>query len=196
MFKHFLFNHTQVEIIAQTHERDVDRKDAILQMLDRDLDEAEEQHQMAVRTHLQNIGKFVERFATGVVDIRRTPSTGAGGPRIEFVSMFASVPRLGAKQPQTIASSRPTDTLCEIQEARLQALEKDYGDDVCRVEGDWKREKEDLTKTSEQQKAELRNIIDLIAQEDKAQEQVDITEHQQQYELIRNKNIEEDHQMR
>ena len=29
----------EVEIIAQNHERDVDRKDAILQMLDRDIDE-------------------------------------------------------------------------------------------------------------------------------------------------------------
>merc|ERR1719305_947573 len=34
-----------VEIISQNHERDVDRKDAILQMLDRDLDEAEERRQ-------------------------------------------------------------------------------------------------------------------------------------------------------
>merc|ERR1719262_412377 len=50
----------QVEIINQNHERDVDRKDAILQMLDRDLDEAEEQHQVAVRAHLQNVDKLLE----------------------------------------------------------------------------------------------------------------------------------------
>merc|ERR1719399_1989852 len=49
-----------VEIIAQNHERDVDRKDAILQMLDRDIDEAEEQHQVAIRTHLQNIDSLLE----------------------------------------------------------------------------------------------------------------------------------------
>merc|ERR1719387_3099214 len=50
----------QVEIISQNHERDVDRKDAILQMLDRDLDEAEEQHQVAVRSHLVNTDKLFE----------------------------------------------------------------------------------------------------------------------------------------
>merc|ERR1719183_796497 len=50
----------EVEIISQNHERDVDRKDAILQMLDRDLDEAEEQHQVAVRAHLQNVDKLLE----------------------------------------------------------------------------------------------------------------------------------------
>merc|ERR1711959_429677 len=50
----------EVEIISQNHERDVDRKDAILQMLDRDLDEAEEQHQVAVRSHLINVDRLLE----------------------------------------------------------------------------------------------------------------------------------------
>jgi hypothetical protein len=48
-----------VEILSQNHERDVDRKDAILQMLDRDLEEAEDQFQMALRTHLQNIDALI-----------------------------------------------------------------------------------------------------------------------------------------
>lgn len=49
-----------VEILSQNHERDVDRKDAILQMLDRDLEEAEDQFQMALRTHLQNIDTLIQ----------------------------------------------------------------------------------------------------------------------------------------
>lgn len=49
-----------IEIISQNHERDVDRKDAIIQMLDRDLEEAEEQYQMALRTHLQNIDALID----------------------------------------------------------------------------------------------------------------------------------------
>jgi hypothetical protein len=35
--------------MSQNHEREVDMKDAIIQMLDRDLDEAEEQYQTAHR---------------------------------------------------------------------------------------------------------------------------------------------------
>ena len=50
----------EVEVIAQNHERDMDRKDAIMQMLDRDLDEAEEQHQVAIRTHLLNVDTLME----------------------------------------------------------------------------------------------------------------------------------------
>ena len=50
----------EIEILSQNHERDVDRKDAIIQMLDRDLEEAEEQYQMALRAHLQNIDALID----------------------------------------------------------------------------------------------------------------------------------------
>jgi hypothetical protein len=49
-----------IEILSQNHERDIDRKDAILQMLDRDLEEAEDQYQMALRTHLMNIDTLIK----------------------------------------------------------------------------------------------------------------------------------------
>lgn len=49
-----------IEILSQNHERDVDRKDAIIQMLDRDLEEAEEQFQMALRSHLQNVDRLID----------------------------------------------------------------------------------------------------------------------------------------
>ncbi|RHY29354.1 hypothetical protein DYB32_005206, partial [Aphanomyces invadans] len=50
----------EVEIKSQNHERDVDRKDAIIQMLDRDLEEAEEQFQMALRSHLLNVDQLID----------------------------------------------------------------------------------------------------------------------------------------
>lgn len=49
-----------IEILSQNHERDVDRKDAIIQMLDRDLEEAEEQFQVALRSHLINVDRLVD----------------------------------------------------------------------------------------------------------------------------------------
>merc|ERR550514_703353 len=48
-----------IDVIKQSHERDVDRKDAIIQMLDRDTEEAEEQYQMALRSHLQNVERLI-----------------------------------------------------------------------------------------------------------------------------------------
>ena len=49
-----------IEILSQSHERDVDRKDAILQMLDRDLEEAEEQYQTAHRSHLSSVDRLID----------------------------------------------------------------------------------------------------------------------------------------
>jgi len=61
-----------VEIMSQNHERDVDRKDAILQMLDRDLEEAEDQFQMAMRTHLVNVDELIKLHDTRLYTLERT----------------------------------------------------------------------------------------------------------------------------
>lgn len=49
-----------IQIFQQNHDREVDAKDAILQMLDRDLDEAEEQYGMAFRNHLIHIDDLIK----------------------------------------------------------------------------------------------------------------------------------------
>eukprot|EP01136_Pigoraptor_vietnamica_P024255 Opistho-1_new@77130 len=48
-----------IEILIQTFEREVDRKDAIIKSLARDLEEAEEQYQMALHSHMQNVDHVV-----------------------------------------------------------------------------------------------------------------------------------------
>jgi len=48
-----------IEIYSQNHEREVEAKDAILNMLDRDLDEAEEQYLMAHRNHLIHVDQLI-----------------------------------------------------------------------------------------------------------------------------------------
>jgi len=133
----------QVEIISQNHERDVDRKDAILQMLDRDLDEAEEQHQVAVRSHLLNV-----------------------------------------------------DRLLEIQQSRLKALDEEFKRDVGTLQEEFRIERVHIQEKHALEKRELALIVEQVERDEKNRELADITDHQGQYELIKNKNIEEDHQMR
>lgn len=60
-----------IEILSQNHERDVDRKDAILQMLDRDLEEAEDQYQMALRTHLENVDELIQLHDSRIYALER-----------------------------------------------------------------------------------------------------------------------------
>ena len=51
-----------IEILSQTFERIVDRKDSILKSLVKDLEEAEEQYQVALRSHIQNIDKLKGQY--------------------------------------------------------------------------------------------------------------------------------------
>jgi len=50
----------EIEVISQHHERQVDRKDAIIQVLDRDLEDSEEQYQMALRAHLLIVDRLID----------------------------------------------------------------------------------------------------------------------------------------
>lgn len=48
-----------IEVLSQTFERVIDRKEAIIKSLVKDLEEAEEQYQMAQRSHLQNEDRLI-----------------------------------------------------------------------------------------------------------------------------------------
>jgi DNA repair exonuclease SbcCD ATPase subunit len=50
----------EIDILSQTFERIVDRKDAIIKSLKIDLDEADEQYQMALCSHLQQVDHLIE----------------------------------------------------------------------------------------------------------------------------------------
>lgn len=49
-----------IEILSQTFERVVDRKDSVIKSLAKDLVEAEEQYSMALRSHLQNMDTLID----------------------------------------------------------------------------------------------------------------------------------------
>ncbi|KAF7258190.1 hypothetical protein EG68_04767 [Paragonimus skrjabini miyazakii] len=49
-----------VNILSQTFERIIDRKDSIIRTLIKDLNEAEEQHMMSLRSHLENVDRLIE----------------------------------------------------------------------------------------------------------------------------------------
>ena len=51
-----------IEILSQTFERVIDRKEAIIKSLVKDIEEAEEQYQMALRSHLQNVDRLIGKI--------------------------------------------------------------------------------------------------------------------------------------
>ena len=53
-----------IEILSQTFERVIDRKEAIIKSLAKDIEEAEEQYQMALRSNLQNVDRLIGELET------------------------------------------------------------------------------------------------------------------------------------
>jgi len=127
-----------IEILSQSHERDVDRKDAILQMLDRDLEEAEEQFQMANRSNVQNI-----------------------------------------------------DRLIDLHDSRLLALENEFEKELRILDEEFAVEKAAIVKQHSIERAEMEGLMALVEAENNDEEQEALQEHEQQREMIRNRNLEE-----
>ncbi len=49
----------EMEIYSQNNQREMDSKEAFIQMLDKNLDEAEDQYQIALRNHLIHIENLI-----------------------------------------------------------------------------------------------------------------------------------------
>ena len=50
----------EIQILSQTFERIMDRKDAVIQQFAKDLEESEEQNRVATRAHQRNVQKLIE----------------------------------------------------------------------------------------------------------------------------------------
>ncbi|KAF6253998.1 flagellar associated protein [Scenedesmus sp. NREL 46B-D3] len=72
----------QVEILSQNHEREIDRKDALVQLLDRDLEEAEEQHQAALRSHLMTLDSLLDLQAERLAGMEAQSTVNSGSSRM------------------------------------------------------------------------------------------------------------------
>ncbi|KAI8474613.1 MAG: flagellar associated protein [Monoraphidium minutum] len=88
----------QIEVLSQNHEREVDRKDALAQMLDHDLEEAEEQHQVAARAHLIAIDQLLDLQAARVAALDQQYTEGLQALQEEFERERASVAAGHARQ--------------------------------------------------------------------------------------------------
>jgi dynein regulatory complex subunit 2 len=49
-----------IEILSQTFERIIDRKDSVIKAMVKDLGEAEEQYSMALRSHIKNVDDIID----------------------------------------------------------------------------------------------------------------------------------------
>uniref|UniRef100_A0A383VVU5 Dynein regulatory complex subunit 2 n=1 Tax=Tetradesmus obliquus TaxID=3088 RepID=A0A383VVU5_TETOB len=88
----------QVEILSQNHEREIDRKDALVQLLDRDLEEAEEQHQAALRSHLMVLDSLLDLQAERLAGMEAQFNSELKELQDEFAAERAEVVSSHARQ--------------------------------------------------------------------------------------------------
>ena len=93
----------EIEIISQNHEREVDRKDAIIQMLDRDLEEAEDQFQMALRAHLQNMDELIDLQDTRLLTLEQEFETELNTLETEFQAEKEMIVKQHALESQELS---------------------------------------------------------------------------------------------
>jgi len=60
-----------IEIMSQTFERIIDRKDSVIKSLVKDLQEAEEQYEMAMRSYFENSDKLCDMHAEELETMRK-----------------------------------------------------------------------------------------------------------------------------
>lgn len=60
-----------VQVLWQTHERMTDRKDAIIERLEKTLEEIEEQYQLALSSHMQNIDNLIDLHDSRVTALEK-----------------------------------------------------------------------------------------------------------------------------
>eukprot|EP00904_Undaria_pinnatifida_P001782 jgi/Undpi1/11604/HiC_scaffold_30.g13899.m1 len=122
-----------IEILSQNHERDVDRKDAIIQMLDRDLEEAEDQFQTALRAHLQNMDKLIDLQDSRLLALEQ-----------EFEMELSTLQKEFAEERKHVVRQHAAET-------------QELSDIIAAVEAQEEERQADARQEHEQQREEIRN---------------------------------------
>lgn len=135
------------EVLAQSHEREVDRKDAMLQMLDRDLDEAEEQFQASVRDHLRSLDHLVELQDERLNDLERT-----------FEVNLAAIEEEFAREREVLQSAHTEEVT--LVRSTLSTIRDAEGDKLAALRQAHEQRREELRNASTSRIEELARVMD------------------------------------
>lgn len=114
----------EIQIYQQNHDREVDAKDAILQMLDRDLDEAEEQYQMALRNHLIHVNELIDLQASRLRGLDEEFQRDIDIVKSEFDTEKAEIAASHEMERRELRDM--IDTIQEEEENKLNEMKEAY----------------------------------------------------------------------
>jgi len=118
-------------VLAQSHERDVDRKDALVQMLDRDLEEAEEQYQMALRSHMSQCDELIDLQDSRLLSMEN-----------DFKRELAIIVNEFEKEKKEV--SKKNDTEVDILTSTVESIHSMEKKDEVERRHDHERQREDI----------------------------------------------------
>ncbi|XP_072423194.1 dynein regulatory complex subunit 2 [Chiloscyllium punctatum] len=139
-----------IEILSQTFERIVDRKDGVIRALTKDLEEAEEQYATALRNHIQNVDKLVDLQRSRLTIIEN-----------EFEAELASLKEeFDAERKQMIVQHEQEMTNLEDI---MYAMDQIFGEVANEARQEFNSTRDDLKNKSLEEKHSLRvNLEGLV----------------------------------
>eukprot|EP00762_Andalucia_godoyi_P000022 ANDGO_02237.mRNA.1 Coiled-coil domain-containing protein 65 homolog len=142
----------QIEVLAQQHDRQVDRKDAILSMLLADLDEAEEQYRMTLRTHLQNVDALIALHRERISDFEREFEVQLHDLQIEFDEERKGIIRKNEDEKQEI-------------EDIIAAMKKEHESAEDEMKQEFSTQRDDLKNKNTEEYTVLKITLEKIIEE-------------------------------
>ena len=129
-----------IQALAREFERDVDRREAMIELLQKELDDAEAQHSAALHLHLKDV-----------------------------------------------------DSLLEIQQDRLNALDRDFLAALRTLESEFARKRKELTGRHDAMKLELQHLLNAVKEDEANKTNAAVTEFEQLRESMKRRNLERIH---
>ena len=122
---------SDIEILSQNHERDVDRKDAITQMFDRDLEDSEEQYQMALRGHSQIVDSLMDLQYMRMKDLHENFLQNLKVSEDEFESEFTEIANTNSRHRKEMSDM-------------MDAMESEFAEVEAEAKHDFESQREEI----------------------------------------------------
>ena len=122
---------SDIEVLSQNHEREVDRKDAITQMLDRDLEDSEEQYQMALRGHSQIVDSLMDLQYMRMKDLHENFLQNLKVLEDEFESEFTEIANTNSRHRKEMSDM-------------MDAMESEFAEVEAEAKHDFESQREEI----------------------------------------------------
>ena len=122
---------SDIEVLSQNHEREVDRKDAITQMLDRDLEDSEEQYQMALRGHSQIVDSLMDLQVMRMKDLHENFLLNLKVLEDEFESEFTEIANTNSRHRKEMSDM-------------MDAMESEFAEVEAEAKHDFESQREEI----------------------------------------------------